>query len=155
MHSALDLCLSCKGCARDCPTGIDMAAYKSEVLTRPTGAGSARAVHYALGWLPRWARLITRHPALARLVNLTTGRPDCAASCAGRPASTSAGRCPGSPSGRPGGGSRCRRSRGEPVVIWVDSFSDSFAGGGVEAVVDVLAAPATRRGSWTGPPAAD
>ena len=34
VHEALDLCLSCKGCARDCPTGIDMAAYKSEVLDR-------------------------------------------------------------------------------------------------------------------------
>ena len=32
VHEALDLCLSCKGCASDCPTGIDMATYKSEVL---------------------------------------------------------------------------------------------------------------------------
>ena len=75
VHSALDLCLSCKGCARDCPTGIDMAAYKAEVLDQ-TYAGRLRPrSHYALGWLPRWARLITRHPALARLVNLTTGTP--------------------------------------------------------------------------------
>lgn len=32
VHEALDLCLSCKGCLNDCPTGIDMAAYKAEVL---------------------------------------------------------------------------------------------------------------------------
>ena len=75
VHSALDLCLSCKGCARDCPTGIDMAAYKAEVLDR-TYAGRLRPrSHYALGWLPRWARLITRHPALAGLVNLSTATP--------------------------------------------------------------------------------
>ncbi len=62
VHQALDLCLSCKGCARDCPTGIDMAAYKSEVLDK-TYAGSLRPrSHYALGWLPRWGRLITRLP---------------------------------------------------------------------------------------------
>ena len=29
---ALDLCLGCKGCKTDCPVGVDMAAYKTEVL---------------------------------------------------------------------------------------------------------------------------
>ena len=32
VHEALDLCLSCKGCSSDCPTGIDMATYKAEAL---------------------------------------------------------------------------------------------------------------------------
>ncbi|MGH3444698.1 MAG: FAD-binding and (Fe-S)-binding domain-containing protein, partial [Nocardioidaceae bacterium] len=32
VHEALDLCLSCKGCAHDCPTGIDMASYKAVAL---------------------------------------------------------------------------------------------------------------------------
>src|SRR5205807_7543978 len=31
VREALDLCLSCKGCASDCPTGVDMASYKAEV----------------------------------------------------------------------------------------------------------------------------
>ena len=32
VRDALDLCLSCKGCAVDCPTQVDMAAYKAEFL---------------------------------------------------------------------------------------------------------------------------
>ena len=30
VKEALDLCVSCKGCKRDCPTGIDMARFKIE-----------------------------------------------------------------------------------------------------------------------------
>ena len=32
VHEALDLCVRCKGCKRDCPTGVDMARMKIEFL---------------------------------------------------------------------------------------------------------------------------
>lgn len=70
VHDALDLCLSCKGCLSDCPTGIDMASYKSEVLHQTyTGRLRPRA-HYALGRLPQWVRLGSRMP---KLVNALFG----------------------------------------------------------------------------------
>ncbi len=75
VHEALDLCLSCKGCARDCPTGIDMAAYKARV-THETWKGRLRPRnHYALGWLPRWGRMITTVPGLGAVVNVVGQAP--------------------------------------------------------------------------------
>ena len=55
---ALDLCLACKGCASDCPTGIDLATYKSEVLHHRYRRRLRPRAHYTLGWLPRWSRLV-------------------------------------------------------------------------------------------------
>ena len=31
IHEVLDLCIGCKGCKRDCPSGVDMAKLKTEV----------------------------------------------------------------------------------------------------------------------------
>ncbi|MHA7262244.1 FAD-binding and (Fe-S)-binding domain-containing protein [Arthrobacter sp. TMN-37] len=72
VHDALDLCLSCKGCASDCPTGVDMAAYKAEMLHQSYRGRLRPASHYSLGWLPRWARLASFAP---RLVNALTRLP--------------------------------------------------------------------------------
>jgi FAD/FMN-containing dehydrogenase/Fe-S oxidoreductase len=61
VHDALDLCLACKGCASDCPTGVDMATYKAEALyQRYDAEGSTDRRprgHYLLGRLPFWADL--------------------------------------------------------------------------------------------------
>lgn len=67
VHEALDLCLSCKGCANDCPTGIDMASYKSEVLNQTYRGRRRPRSHYVLGRLPFWARLTSPVAWLANL----------------------------------------------------------------------------------------
>ncbi|WP_448061991.1 FAD-binding and (Fe-S)-binding domain-containing protein [Cellulomonas hominis] len=69
VRDALDLCLSCKACSSDCPAGVDMAQYKSEVLHRTYRRRLRPRNHYVLGWLPRWARLVTGVPGLARVAN--------------------------------------------------------------------------------------
>ncbi|SFQ43037.1 FAD/FMN-containing dehydrogenase [Actinomadura madurae] len=69
LHDVLDLCLSCKGCASDCPTGIDMASYKAEALHQRYKGRIRPRAHYALGWLPRWTRLAAKAPAAIRAMN--------------------------------------------------------------------------------------
>src|SRR3954467_13658815 len=68
---SLDLCLSCKACSSDCPAGVDMAAYKTEMLANRYRGRLRPLAHYTFGRLPVWLRLASRAPdivnALARV----------------------------------------------------------------------------------------
>nr|WP_238598679.1 FAD-binding and (Fe-S)-binding domain-containing protein [Saccharothrix sp. ALI-22-I] len=57
VRDALDLCLGCKGCKRDCPVDVDMATYKAEFLHHHYRGRVRPAAHYSMGWLPLWLRL--------------------------------------------------------------------------------------------------
>ncbi|MBR0679200.1 FAD-binding protein [Roseomonas eburnea] len=71
--AAMRLCVSCKGCKRECPTGVDMARMKIEVL-------AARARARGIGWreriiatLPRWAPFAAMAPFVANARNTVPG----------------------------------------------------------------------------------
>ena len=55
--------------SRECPTGVDMAAYKAEFLDHHYRRRLRPLSHYSLGWLPLWLKLTARVP---RLVNAVT-----------------------------------------------------------------------------------
>ncbi|MEU2928206.1 FAD-linked oxidase C-terminal domain-containing protein [Streptomyces sp. NPDC007251] len=64
VRDALDLCLACKGCKSDCPTGVDMATLKAEFLAHHYEGRIRPAAHYSMGYLPLWARLSRIAPSL-------------------------------------------------------------------------------------------
>jgi FAD/FMN-containing dehydrogenase/Fe-S oxidoreductase len=72
VRDALDLCLACKGCKSDCPVGVDMATYKAEFLSHHYKHRPRPRAHLSMGWLPLWARLAA--PA-AGVVNAATQAP--------------------------------------------------------------------------------
>jgi FAD/FMN-containing dehydrogenase/Fe-S oxidoreductase len=74
VHEALDLCLACKGCARDCPVTVDMAAYKAEFLHHYYEGRLRPAAHYSMGWLPLWLRLLSSMPGGTGALNAAARR---------------------------------------------------------------------------------
>ncbi len=76
MHDTLTLCVSCKGCRRECPTGVDMARMKIEVLYHYTRRHGLTARQKVIAFLPRYAPWASR---LAPLLNARDGIPGLAA----------------------------------------------------------------------------
>ncbi len=138
VHEALDLCLSCKGCLSDCPTGVDMAAYKAEVLHQSYRGRVRPASHYSLGRLPRWAALASRMP---RLVNAAAGLPGVGA--AGLSMAGVDPRRTVPPFARRTFRSWFRArpvAPGDPVLLFVDTFTNYFTPEVGVATVRVLEA---------------
>jgi FAD/FMN-containing dehydrogenase/Fe-S oxidoreductase len=145
VREALELCLSCKACASDCPTHVDMATYKSEFFYHYYHGRLRPAAMYAMGLLPLASQLITASPAACRTANaalrarlLGPALKRAAGIAVNRPA----------PLFAPAGGlrrsvrrnlakARDRSPASTSVVVWPDSFTDAFNPG---AGMDLIAA---------------
>ncbi len=141
VHDVLDLCLACKGCASDCPTGVDMAAYKSEALHQRYRHRLRPRSHYALGWLPRWTRLLARAPRAIPAVNHLLAAPRLHRALTWAAGVDPRRELPGlaETTFRAWFGDRAvSGGRGEDVVLFVDTFTDAFAPHVGEAAVRVL-----------------
>jgi FAD/FMN-containing dehydrogenase/Fe-S oxidoreductase len=69
VYAALDLCVGCKGCKRECPTGVDMARMKVEFLHHYHGRRGWPLQDRLVAYLPRYAPFAARLAPLANLRN--------------------------------------------------------------------------------------
>jgi FAD/FMN-containing dehydrogenase/Fe-S oxidoreductase len=67
LYRTLELCVSCKGCRRECPTGVDMAKMKIEFLAHYRRRHRLATRERLTAYLPRYAPLAARLAALANL----------------------------------------------------------------------------------------
>ncbi|MCW2796555.1 MAG: linked oxidase domain protein [Nocardioides sp.] len=152
VDAALDLCLACKGCASDCPTGVDMATYKAEALFQKYDAPGAKArrprSHYLLGRLPRWAALaapmaptanrMMKLGAVARIAKATAGIDQRRSLPTFAPKTLRRSLTGRVPEHAPAGA--LRDTTPPDVWIWADSFTDHFLPQTAHAAVRVIEA---------------
>ncbi len=75
VHEALDLCVSCKGCKRDCPTGVDMAKMKIEHLHHYHAKHGWSIKDRMIARLPDYAPLASSFAPLLNMRNWFPGLP--------------------------------------------------------------------------------
>jgi FAD/FMN-containing dehydrogenase/Fe-S oxidoreductase len=133
MRETMALCISCKGCKRECPTGVDMARMKIEFLHHYRRRHRLTARDRLIAYLPRYAPWAAR---MAPLLNLRN-RVSYVARLGERLFGLSAARRLPKWSARPYRGSSSRTGR--EVVLLVDTFNRYFEPENARAAERVLA----------------
>ena len=75
VKDAMDLCVGCKGCKKECPTGVDMAKMKIEILSHYKKKHGLSLRDRLIAYLPQYASFISKRPKLAALLNLRNKVP--------------------------------------------------------------------------------
>jgi FAD/FMN-containing dehydrogenase/Fe-S oxidoreductase len=138
VKDALDLCLACKGCKRECPVNVDMATYKAEFLAHYY-QGHRRPRHaYAFGWIHRWARAGSWLPRLSNFFTQTAGVRVIAKRMAGMTTDRELPRFARRTFRRMMARRRTRKTSGPEVILWADTFNNYFHPGTLMAAAEVL-----------------
>ncbi len=74
MHATLALCVSCKGCKRECPTGVDMAKMKIEFLHHYHRRHGYTLKDKLIAYLPRYAQRASRFASAANVLQTASKR---------------------------------------------------------------------------------
>jgi len=144
MRATMDLCVSCKGCKRECPTGVDMARMKIEFQNHYQRRHGLTLHDRLIAWLPRYAPWGARLGFLLNLRDRLPGLPWLSEKLLGfdarrplprwrrdvfRPVPETIGATP---------------AKATEVVLWADTFTTYFEPENAHAALAVLRAAGYR-----------
>jgi FAD/FMN-containing dehydrogenase/Fe-S oxidoreductase len=136
MAETMKLCVSCKACRRECPTGVDMARMKIEVQAARVARFGMTLQARLVGYLPRYAGMASRLSGLLNLRDVVPGAAKLSEWIAGFSARRSLPkwrgdvfRDPREPVGP---------MDGREVVLFADTFSRAFERENLDAAINVL-----------------
>ena len=134
MRDTMALCVSCKGCKRECPTGIDMARMKIEFLHQQGKRHGYSLRQKLVAYLPRYAPTIAKLAPLLNLHGAIPGLSILTEKLLGLSARRSL------PKWKTGTRFTTVAATGTEVVLFIDTFSRHFEPENVQAALAVLQA---------------
>jgi FAD/FMN-containing dehydrogenase/Fe-S oxidoreductase len=134
MAETLKLCVSCKGCRRECPTGVDMAKMKIEVSAARAEKHGLSLHDWLVGYLPRYAPYAAKLPWLLNLRDVIPGAAKLSEAIAGFSARRSL------PKWRSDifNDDAASNANGREVVLFADTFNRYFERENLDAALAVL-----------------
>ncbi len=142
MAETLKLCVSCKACRRECPTGVDMARMKIEVLAARAEKRGISLHDRLVGFLPRYAQTAARLPWLFNLRDAVPGGAALSETLAGFSARR---RLPRWRSDYfRDAEAPAARGEGAEVMLFADTFNRYFERENIDAALVVLGAAGYR-----------
>lgn len=133
MAETMSLCVSCKGCRRECPTGVDMAKMKIEVLAARARTKGIDMRARLVAYLPRYAPIAARLPWLMNLRDRIPGLAKLSEKLVGLAGERSLPRWCSDWIRQPG------EATSEPdVILFVDTFNRYFEPENIRAAQTVL-----------------
>jgi len=137
MAETMALCVGCKGCKRECPTGVDMARMKIEVMHQRRRRHGLDMRGRAIAYLPRYAPFASRLAPFANLRDRIPGLPQLTERALGFSAKRSLPRWHARPFRE---GAASRPAGGREVVLLADTFTTWFEPDNARAAKRVLEA---------------
>ncbi len=148
---ALSLCVGCKACQRECPTGVDMARMKFEIAAQRARLRRPGLRERLIAYLPRYVNRLAPLAPLLRLRDRLPGLPWLGEALFGIAAARSLPAWRSDTFLRRQAGVGQGASAGHLVsidqadaVLWVDTFNNAFDPDTVEAALRVFAAAGIR-----------
>jgi FAD/FMN-containing dehydrogenase/Fe-S oxidoreductase len=140
MYETMSLCVGCKGCKRECPTGIDMAKMKTEFLYHYHQRHGTRLFDKLIAYLPRYAPIASKFGWLLNLRNTVPGAAKIGEILSDMSAKRDLPHWSKNPFSVNENDKKTKRVDQPEVALWIDTFNTYFEPENARAALRVLTA---------------